>query len=172
MAAASIRPARVDDAAAISRLRVETWRAAYAGIVDAAVLAVLVSDEASIDRQRGYIGKPGPRTRTFVATTGEGLVGWAVAGPARDDDASDSTGEIYALYVDAAYWGTGIGRELMSTSLAALRKEHFHRVTLWVLEGNARGRRFYEAAGLAADGARQLLEMPGETPEIRYAGPL
>lgn len=172
MAAATIRPARVADAAAISRLRVETWRAAYAGIVDAAVLAALVSDDVSIERQRGYIGEPGPRTRTFVATIGEDLVGWAVAGPARDEDASESTGEIYALYVGAAYWGTGIGRELMATSVTALRAEHFHRVTLWVLEGNCRARRFYEAAGLAADGARQLLGIGTPVPEIRYAGPI
>jgi hypothetical protein len=73
MTDARIRPARVKDAAAISRLRVETWKAAYGGIVDAEVLAELVSDEASIERQRGYIGNPGPRTHTFVATIEEEL---------------------------------------------------------------------------------------------------
>ncbi|MGI8680534.1 MAG: GNAT family N-acetyltransferase [Mycobacteriales bacterium] len=172
MAPARIRPARVADAAAISRLRVETWKSAYAGIVDPQVLADLVSDEASIERQRGYIGNPGPRTHTFVATIGEGLVGWAVAAPTRDDDAEKTTGEIYALYVDAAHWGTGLGRRLMATALGALRKEGFRRVTLWVLEGNARARRFYEAAGLVPDGARQLLEMGTPVPEVRYAGPL
>ncbi len=60
----------------------------------------------------------------------------------------------------------------MNASMSALRREGFARVTLWVLEGNARARRFYEVAGLAPDGARKVLEMPGETPEIRYAGPL
>jgi RimJ/RimL family protein N-acetyltransferase len=60
----------------------------------------------------------------------------------------------------------------MATALGALRKEGFRRVTLWVLEGNARARRFYEAAGLVPDGARQLLEMGTPVPEVRYAGPL
>ncbi len=172
MSAVTIRPARVSDAAAISRLRVDTWKAAYAGILDAHVLADLVSDEASIERQRGYIGNPGSRRHTFVATIRKKLVGWAVAGPARDDDADETTGEIYALYVDAVYWGTGLGRDLMSTCLGALRAEGFCRVSLWVLDGNARARRFYEAAGLAPDGARKLLDIAAGVPEIRYTGPL
>lgn len=172
MRPAPIRPARVADAAAISQLRVGTWRAAYAGMIEAAVLDNLAADEASIERQRGYIGAPAPRTHTYVATDGDRVVGWLVAGPSRDGDASEQTGEIYAIYVDAAYWSTGIGRDLMATGLRALRKEGFGRVTLWVLEANARARRFYAAAGLAPDGTRQLLDIGGEVPEVRYAARL
>jgi hypothetical protein len=42
-------------------------------------------------------------------------------------------------------------------------------LVLWVLEGNARARRFYEAMGWLPDGGRQLLEMVGaKLYEIRY----
>lgn len=172
MSTARVRAARVDDAAAIGRLRVETWRAAYAGIVDAGELAALVSDEADVERRRRYIAEPTPHTCTLVATVGEKVVGFVVAGPSRDDDAEKTTGEIYALYVDAAHWGGGVGRSLMGAGLARLRREGFRRVTLWMLEGNARARRFYVAAGLAPDGARHLLEIGTPVPEVRYAGPL
>lgn len=173
MSVPSVRPARPDDAAAIARLRIDTWRAAYAGIVDADVLGGLGVDDADIERRQQRIREPPPGVHTLVATSDGEVVGFVVAGPTRDGGGAELTGEIYAIYVDAAYWGTGIGRQLMGASMSALRREGFARVTLWVLEGNARARRFYEVAGLAPDGARKLLEMgTAPVPEIRYAGPL
>lgn len=172
MRPAVVRPARVADAAAISQLRVGTWRAAYTGMIEADVLDNLHADEATIERQRSHLGDPAPRTHTYVATDGERVVGWVVAGPSRDGDAGEETGEIYSIYVDPAYWSTGIGRDLMATGLRALRTEGFGRVTLWVLQANARARRFYAAAGLAWDGSRKLLDIGGEVPEVRYAAGL
>jgi ribosomal protein S18 acetylase RimI-like enzyme len=172
MSVPSVRPARPDDAAAIARLRIDTWRAAYAGIVDADVLGGLGVDDADIERRQQRIREPPPGVHTLVATADGEVVGFVVVGPTRDDGGAELTGEVYAIYVDAAHWGTGIGRQLMAAGLGRLTDEGFRRVTLWVLEGNARARGFYEAAGMTADGQRKLLEMPGETPEIRYAGPL
>jgi RimJ/RimL family protein N-acetyltransferase len=40
---------------------------------------------------------------------------------------------------------------------------------LWVLPGNRRARRFYEAAGWVADGAERSAEVQGVVvPEVRY----
>jgi RimJ/RimL family protein N-acetyltransferase len=46
-------------------------------------------------------------------------------------------------------------------------------ITLWVLEGNQRARGFYEACGFKPDGTRQLLDIGGLVPKVRYqlAGP-
>jgi hypothetical protein len=42
-------------------------------------------------------------------------------------------------------------------------------MTLWVLDGNARARRFYERAGLVADGAAKHATFGGATlREVRY----
>ena len=41
-------------------------------------------------------------------------------------------------------------------------------IMLWVLEDNARARRFYERAGFAPDGARHGLPDLGGVTEIRY----
>ena len=41
-------------------------------------------------------------------------------------------------------------------------------ITLWVLEANARARRFYARAGFTPDGARHLLDDLGGVAEIRY----
>lgn len=170
----SVRPARPAEAGAIAQLRIATWRAAYGGMVGDDVLAALTVDDADVRQREERIRNPPAGVHTLVATAADDeVVGFAVGGPSRDDDLEGDAGEVYAIYVSAPYWGTGIGRSLMGASMSALRREGFARVTLWVLEGNARARRFYEVAGLAPDGGRKLLERgTAPVPEIRYAGPL
>jgi ribosomal protein S18 acetylase RimI-like enzyme len=61
----------------------------------------------------------------------------------------------------------------MSAALEALAKAGYDQVTLWVLDTNARARRFYEAAGFHFDGAEQLDERDGFVlNELRYRRPL
>ena len=76
--------------------------------------------------------------------------------------------ELYALYVHPAWWSTGTGRALMDRVLAKVRAAGYACITLWVLEANARARRFYQRAGFAPDGARHVLDELGGVTEIRY----
>jgi GNAT superfamily N-acetyltransferase len=76
--------------------------------------------------------------------------------------------ELYALYVHPGWWSTGTGRALMDEVLSAVRAGGYAGITLWVLEANARARRFYDLAGFAADGARHVLEDLGGVTEVRY----
>ena len=76
---------------------------------------------------------------------------------------------MYALYVAPAAWSTGAGRALTRTVMGALREVGFRRMVLWVLTGNARARRFYDKAGLAPDGAVNVLTGLGDVEELRYA---
>jgi ribosomal protein S18 acetylase RimI-like enzyme len=81
-------------------------------------------------------------------------------------------GEVYALYVAPEWWSTGTGRSLMSRAVAALTDAGYERAVLWVLEANARARRFYERAGWACDGASNVLDGLGGVVEVRYTRPL
>jgi GNAT superfamily N-acetyltransferase len=76
--------------------------------------------------------------------------------------------ELYALYVHPAWWSTGTGRALMDQVLAKVSGAGYQSITLWVLEENARARRFYERAGFAPDDARHVLDDLGGVTEIRY----
>jgi GNAT superfamily N-acetyltransferase len=72
----------------------------------------------------------------------------------RDGDAGPApVGEVNALYLLPAAWGRGVGRLLMEAALARLTQAGFAQATLWVLDTNARARRFYAAGGWSADGA-------------------
>jgi ribosomal protein S18 acetylase RimI-like enzyme len=50
-----------------------------------------------------------------------------------------------------------VGATLLRAAVDALRADRWREVTLWVLEGNARGRAFYDRLGFAPDGAKQDL---------------
>ena len=70
----------------------------------------------------------------------EQVVGFASAGPQRDEDV-DLPRELYALYVRRARWGTGLGHRLLQTVVGD------DPCSLWVFRDNARARGFYARHG-------------------------
>ena len=118
----------------------------------------------------------GPR-RTWVITAAGVVRGFAMTCPARDDSAPppEGAGEVAAIYVDPAITGHGLGGALFEHAVRDLSERGFDPVVVWVFEANPRARRFYEAAGFRADGARFDIDFDGEiVPEVRYrraAGP-
>ena len=148
-----VREAALDDAPAIARIQVRSWRAAYRGLMPDAVLDGLSAAERE-ERWTEILGGEGAGAFTLVAQLGDAVVGFcSIVLPSRDPDADAATGEVAALYVDPAHWGGGAGRVLLDAALARVPPERFTHVTLWVLAGNARARRFYAAAGFRTDGA-------------------
>ena len=77
--------------------------------------------------------------------------------------------ELYAIYILTEERRSGIGRLLLQTTAAHWRERGATELVLWVLEGNAPARGFYEATGWRPDGARQQLEIARTSlTEIRY----
>jgi len=176
----TIRRERPDDADAIADVHVRGWQAGYAGIIPEEVLARLdVAAWAERRRQWRTADADHPFT-TYVAEGPRGIDGFVTVGPYRNgqnhEDLDPVYGEVLALYVDPPRWGAGIGQALMTAGCDHLAAENRNDLRLWVLEDNARARRFYERAGLTADGERQtyLIPLPGgrdpiALEEIRYS---
>jgi GNAT superfamily N-acetyltransferase len=153
----TIRPAGIDDAAAGAALHIACWREAYASLADPEALARLTDDlEERTERWRSYISAGPPWLA--VADDGE-LMGFASAGPGRDDDI-DLDLELYAIYVRASQYGAGVGHQLFRAAIGDAR------VYLWVLEANARARGFYRRQGFEPDGARRI-DREFNAPEVR-----
>ncbi|MCW6007810.1 GNAT family N-acetyltransferase [Micromonospora sp. CPCC 205371] len=154
MAVMGVRRADVTDALAIAVVQVTSSRAAYQGL-----LPQDDPDSQDTGRRREVWERilaeaDWPRSATLVADNDEGIVGFADLCPTRDQDADPLTvGEITAIYVLPAVWGTGVGALLMTESVNALGEAGYRQATLWVLETNHRARRFYEANGWLADKA-------------------
>jgi GNAT superfamily N-acetyltransferase len=141
----ALRLAVPGDAEAGAALHRACWREAYGPYVDATVLEQRLADtDRWIAAWTSQILEGPPRV---LADAGGELVGFAVAGPSRDEEPTPM--ELYALYTRADWWGTGLGRRLW----AAVRPDQ--PCSLWVLEANARARSFYERQGFAPDGARE-----------------
>jgi len=163
-----IRPALPEDAEAIARIHHDAWRVAYRGIVPDPVLDGL-SFPSRYRWWAKYLKSPERIEKVFVAAPGRVVCGFVSVGPARDDDPAEPL-ELYALYVAPDQWSRGLGGELFHAAARALRELGGTGFYLWVLAGNIRARRFYEAmGGCPADRAPRDLKMGGEwIPEMIY----
>ena len=164
-----IRRARAGDVPAIAAIHVAASQLAYRGLMPDAYLEAFTVERREADWRR-FLAAPG--SDVFVdEDEGSGqLTGWINVGTSRDRDASAGTGELWAIYIDPRTWSQGVGKRLWAHGRAHLAGQGYRRVTLWVLEGNARAIRFYLRAGFAPDpGARQTIERGGKTlGELRY----
>jgi GNAT superfamily N-acetyltransferase len=173
-----IRAARATDAAQIALVHVRSWQGAYRGLLPQAYLDGLDPAQRVGLWERVLAGAgagPGAgaeagRAGVMVADADGTLLGFASFSPSRDGDADrDRVGEIPAIYLMPDAWGRGTGGRLMGAALGCLVRAGFSEATLWVLDANARARRFYEAGGWFADGAEMRDESRGfPITEVRY----
>ncbi len=149
----TVRQAVREDAGAIARVRVETWRAAYTGLVAPEILDRMdIEREAQLRRDRWDELHADPRGAELVAELDGELAGWAAIGASVDDDLPHN-GQVYAIYALPERWAQGVGHALLVAAEEHLRRAGFTRAHLWVLDRNARAAAFYERHGWVEDGA-------------------
>jgi ribosomal protein S18 acetylase RimI-like enzyme len=139
MSAITIRAARPGDARRIARLDVETWRAAYAGILATPFLVGLSAPR----REIGWAAVIEREPRDVrVAIDGDGeILGFGSCGRNRD-----RTGEVFTLYVAPDWQNQGIGRALLLALFERLVAQGCASAIIWVLRDNP-GRFFYRHLG-------------------------
>jgi GNAT superfamily N-acetyltransferase len=153
-----IREARVEDAEAAVHAHEAAWDAALAELAGKR-LGELAPFEGRVETFRSGLAQVSPDARVWVAEADGEVVGLAVV---RREDAQ--TVELKDLYVAPDAWGSGVAPALMETALASIAGAAAD--TLWVVEANARARRFYEREGWAADGGSR--STPLGPSEVRY----
>jgi GNAT superfamily N-acetyltransferase len=161
-----IRPAVPEDAMAVARVHVRSWQAAYRGLLPDTYLDALRPEERAAKYDFTHVDVQMPYT--LVGEIDGEIAGFATTMPARDAEMK-GYGELCALYLDAAYWGRGLGSALHGAVCEHLLGRGFERALLWVLAGNRRAERFYEAKGWRADGMlRRDTVWDVEVEETRY----
>jgi GNAT superfamily N-acetyltransferase len=166
----TIRRARVEDADAIGRVQVETWRAAYRGLLPDEIVDSFDVEERRRLWREGLSRPRRPGSETLIVEVGGAVVGFTSVGVWREGDKpAEGVGELFTIYVDPAHWSTGVGRALIARAEESMRRSGFVEGRLWVLDGNERAERFYRAAGWERDG-RKVDEFQGaEVIELRYS---
>ena len=128
----TIRPARMEDAAAIALVHVESWRSTYAGIVPDEYLASFSVETRTRAWQEQFAGA---MNLLFVAEDATGIFGFASGGKLRDAiDGYDA--ELYAIYLLQQKQRRGAGRLLLRKLADSLRAQGFRSLIAWVLERN------------------------------------
>lgn len=138
-----IRPAIVDDRAAIAAIHVESWRDAYRGLLSDAYLAAPVAADLSAKWRDARFDD---RDVHLIAETPEGPAGFVAVlrqpgAPAYVDN----------LHARPALRGRGIGAALMRAAAEELIARGDRAAWLWVFRANAGAIRFYERLGARRD---------------------
>jgi GNAT superfamily N-acetyltransferase len=152
-----LRDATPADAHAIATVNVQSWRAAYRGLLPDDVLADLSVHDREQLWSDSLTARPA-HTRIVVAAMGDAIVGFAATGPplVPDDRADPTLGDLYALYLNPDVWRRGIGTQLHAAALDRLRSCGFTHAGLWVLDDNHRACRFYYRLGWSDTGRTQI----------------
>lgn len=161
-----LRPAVPDDAEGIAKAHTRSWQSAYRNVVPEHFLDGLQWELREAFWRKELTAPTLPGSAVLVAEEDGTVVGFVAVGPSRDEDVPQSF-EVYALYVIPEAWATGTGEALLEAALAVVPEGT--DVTLWVLEGNARGRGFYEHEGFTPEGGSKVVEIGGQPlVELRY----
>jgi GNAT superfamily N-acetyltransferase len=137
----TLRPAALDDAPAIARVHVESWKTTYADFIP-------------VELHRTYETRLQTWARVLESGTGfvyvaadpsAGVVGFVNGGPIRRP-VGRYTGELYAIYLLQSAQRRGIGRALVLKCAEELIARGFDNMVLWVLAKNP-ARHFYERMG-------------------------
>ena len=128
----------------------KAWHEAYPGIVSPDYLDRLTLEKCE---QVAFSLADG----CTVAMDGDRVIGFvSCGGQGRENP---DTGEVFAIYVLAEYYGTGVGRMLMDAALEQLKD--YRVICVHVLKDNGRAIRFYEKYGFQPDGEEQRIERLG-----------
>lgn len=139
-----VRPATVRDAKAIAEIHATSSQAAFKALFPGEQAPVISADKGQAYwRDAIEFAEP----QVYVAVDGEKVVGFVGFDRSRDKGTPNTTGEIWAIYLDPAYWGQGAGLALWDAARDGLVEEGCTKVSIWVPLGNERALRFHDLAG-------------------------
>jgi GNAT superfamily N-acetyltransferase len=162
----AVRPAVPADANDVAGVNIRSWQHAYAGSMPADYLAAM-----DVQRYRAiWSARIADRTAgasILVAEAPRDIAGYIVVGPARaqqdrPEDEVDGIGEVFAIYVDPPYLGTGVGRVLHDAGIGLLADDGYREAIVWVLTANHASVHWYGRQGWTADGATSEWTGAGE----------
>ncbi len=130
---------RDDDPLEISEIYEKSWKYAYKDIIPQSFL-----DSIPSGRWAGKINKNG--MNSLIMILNGKIIGTAGLCRSRWERFSDH-GEIVSIYFLPEYMGKGYGTLLLKRCIVELNRLGFDKILLWVLEDNAKARKFYEKNG-------------------------
>lgn len=144
MSSVEIRYASLADAPAVANLHLIASREVHEGVVpEAHWQSTPAPKRVAFWKEAIEYGEP----QVMVAVQEGEIVGFVGFDRSRDPKSKNTTGELWALYVDLDHIGTGVGLALWDAAREGLQDEGCTDVTVWVPLASARALAFLDAAG-------------------------
>jgi GNAT superfamily N-acetyltransferase len=161
-----IRYANNEDANIIALINSKSALQGYKGIIPDDIL----KEKFSYERLRERLLKELTEGTTINCIVYKDDTAVGMQTFARDDDKERDISEIdiWRIYLLPEYWGQNIGREFIDWGTKELKLRGYKKAALWVVEENARARRFYEKSGFTHDGEIRIINVGREIKEYRY----
>lgn len=166
-----IRKATQADIPSIATLHIEGWKAAYGGLVDQAYLDSLSVEKRTKDWE-GWMAAG--ESETLLAEEDGKAVGFITVGRTKTAPPGSSpirplfSAEVYALYLHPDVWRKGVGTALLKGAANLLKDQKHTSLCLWVMDGNARAKSFYEKLGGQRVGKKMVEVGPNTLKELCY----
>ena len=160
----NIRTATFEDCAAIARVQVNSYHAAYAALMPAEYLAAFSYEEQEQDWKD--LLQSGQDTLLVAENLAGEVIGYALSRPTPQ---ASYDCELVALHIDRDWQRQGIGRGLFHETARRMGALGCRSLGVWVLEGNlARG--FYEYLGGQENGEQffEIEELHLRRREVGY----
>jgi len=145
MTTITLRRGAAGDAPAIARVRIESWRTTYRGIIPDAYLDGMQVDASTAIWDRVLTAGPNT-TSVFVVERDDEIVGFA-GGAMLKEPKYGIDAELVAIYVRREFQHVGLGRRLVGAVVDAQSAYGATGLLTWVIAGNKAARAFYERLG-------------------------
>jgi GNAT superfamily N-acetyltransferase len=143
--AIAVRPAAPGDAPGIARVRVDSWRSTYRGLIPDAYLDAMQVDASTALWDR-VLTAGSNTTSVFVAERRSEIVGFS-CGTLLPQAKHGLDSELAAVYLRRDFQRAGLGRSLVGAVVGAQSAHGATGLLTWVIAGNKGARAFYEALG-------------------------
>ena len=162
-----VRPATLRDAKPIAELH---NLALQQGQAASTAATVPLERRQAFWREAIEFGEP----QVIMALQGDSLRGFVGFDRSRDPKSRNTTGELWALYVDPQHLGQGVGLALWDAAREGLIEEGCSEVTVWVPLRAKHSLRFFDAAGFKREinTARTVPIGGAKVEEMRLRRPL
>jgi ribosomal protein S18 acetylase RimI-like enzyme len=154
-----VRLANEGDLPNVALIAAEGWRNAYRG---------LISGEAIEDMLGRWYSAEALNHRLSIGGLEVAEVSNRVIGFIQHAAVSETTYEVFAIYVLPMSLGQGAGWAMWQSALEAARKRRSAAIELWVLQGNRLGIDWYNRQNGVVIAERQVEMADGPHTELRY----
>ena len=158
-----IRKVKQGDASDLAYIQTESWKAAFASILEAETLTKCTNIErATAMYQRLLDENKGNGYLLTVNGKPHCIAYWDAA----RDAAFAGKAELICIHSLPGNWRKGFGSQMMNQVLMDIKQAGFSEVVLWVFRDNQRARAFYEAKGFRLT---DISKPAFDTEEILYS---